>query len=685
MRAHRPTVAVSVGLVALTLFAFGDLVWGGPYEFVNFDDPEYVVNNPKVHAPLSIKGVRRALASSDEYNWIPLTWLSLQLDYQFHGLNPRGYHVTNVALHAANAVLLFLFLYRATGRRWPAAVVAALFAVHPLRVESVAWVTERKDVLCGFFWLLALHAYLWYAARPGRGRYLAVAAAFGLALMSKPMAVTLPCVLLLLDYWPLRRWSGAPDDPDADPRPPARTARQLLLEKVPLFLMVAGAAHLQTRAAAPLVAESRQLIARETRWLNAPVSYFVYLRQLVWPADLAALYLHPPAGVARATAGLAAAALLAVTLAVVYVRRARPYLLVGWLWFLGTLVPVLGLIPVARQAHADRFTYLPLIGVFVAVCWTAGRARVGLAFAGVAVAACVLATQAQVRHWRSSSALWDRAVAVSGGDPRLHGLASAAFFKEQRLDEALRHADAMRAAAPDDPGAEQARAVVLLALGRPEEALGAMERQAALGKDSPELRNAMARLLWRLGRIPESYRATALVAEREPECPPAQHYFGLQRQREGKLDEAVRHLARAAELDRDNARYHADLALALADAGNDIAAAERYQVAVRLQPNWAEVSAGLGWLLATHPDPARRDGPEAVRWGRIACALTENKYPPCLEVLAAAHAEAGQFERAAEVAAAARDMARAAGDRAFAEQMDGAIRSFHKRQPIRAP
>jgi tetratricopeptide (TPR) repeat protein len=685
MSAHRAGVGVSLGLVALTVFAFGDLVWGGPYEFVNFDDHEYVVNNPKVHAPLSVKAVRRALASYDEYNWIPLTWLSLQLDYQFHGLNPRGYHVTNVALHAANGVLLFLFLWRATGRLWPAAAVAALFAVHPLRVESVAWVTERKDVLSGFFWLLALHAYMWYAARPGRGRYLAVAACLGLALMSKPMAVTLPCVLLLLDYWPLRRWAHAPDGPDAGPRPPARPARQLLLEKVPLFLMVAGAASLQTRAAAPLVAESRQLIDRETRWLNAPVSYCVYLRQTVWPADLAALYLHPPAGVSRAATAGAVAALVAVTLAVVYVRRARPYLLIGWLWYLGMLVPVLGLIPVARQAHADRFTYLPLIGVFVGVCWAAARARPALVAVGVAVLACAAVTPTQVRHWRSSSALWDRAAAVSGSDPRVHGLASAAFFKHRQFDEALRHADAMRAAAPDDPRAEMARAIVLLALDRSEEAIGAMARQAALGSDSAELRNAMARVLWRLGRVPEAYQNLARVAERAPESAPAQHYLGLQAQRAGRTDDALRLLVRAAELDPDNARYHADLALAFEDAGNEFAATERYQVAVRLQPNWAEVSAGLAWLLATHPDPARRDGAEAVRWGRIACALTGNQYPPCLGARAAAHAEAGQFERAVEAALAARDRARAAGDGAFAEQMDRAAESFRKRQPLRGP
>ncbi len=700
MLVRRPESVVSLGLVALVLIAYSDIAWAGRFEFVNFDDYEYVVENPAVKTGLSAKSFRAALTSLKNDNWIPLTWVSFQLDYQMHGLDPTGYHRTNLVFHGLNVVLLFLFLRRATGALWESAAVAALFAVHPIHVESVAWVTERKDVLSTFFWLLGLLAYVGYARRPTRWRYVGVAGCLILGVMSKPMVVTLPCVLLLLDYWPLRRWHRAPGasatagdtaQPEAEPIP-TRSARQLVIEKLPLLLIVAVSSFLQLQASAELVAQSRQVVNVETRWLNAPVSYVVYLRQAVWPADLAVLYLHPAGGVPPGRALLATAVLVAITVLAVAYRRRNPYLLIGWLWYLGTTVPVLGLVPVARQSHADRFTYIPLIGVFVAVCWGLGGCLRGSRFGrGGAVVlatgvllACVLVTRAQLHHWRDSVAMWDRAVKVSGDDPRMHFIASGQFFRVGQLDHALRHAEIMRALAPNDPNAERARSGSLLAQNRLDEALEAMSREAALGQDSAELRNAMAKVLWRRGRIPEAYRQLALVAALKPETAEGQHYRGILLQREGKFEEAVAYLERAAKIARNNPRFHCDLALALDDAGNRFAASTEYQLTMELDPNWPGVCVVLARILATHPDAARRDGVEAVRWGRMACSLTGHREPACLVELAAAYAETGQFDRAIETAEAARKIATEAKDSEFVDRLDKAIGSFQKKQPIRS-
>jgi Flp pilus assembly protein TadD len=364
MYRYRIEIAVCLGLAALTLGAMGHAYANG---FVNYDDGDYVVRNAQVREGLSWAGTVWAFATTHAANWHPLTWLSLQLDAALFGsASAWGFHLTNVLLHTANVVLLFLALRRLTGAVWRSAAVAALFAVHPAHVESVAWVAERKDVLSGLFWMLTLLAYAFYAERPNWQRYLLVLAAFALGLMAKPMLVTLPCVLLLLDYWPLQRVPAA-----CGSVPGRKRLGILLVEKLPLFALTAAAClvTLYAQRQGGAVNTLEQLPLRD-RLLNTAAAYTGYLAELVWPAGLAPFYPHPREHLLLEQAVRAGVVLALITGVVIWAWRRR-YLTVGWLWFLGTLVPVIGLVQVGGQAMADRYTYIPYIGLFIALVWLA--------------------------------------------------------------------------------------------------------------------------------------------------------------------------------------------------------------------------------------------------------------------------------------------------------------------------
>lgn len=681
----------------MTLLAFGGLVWGPEYSFVNFDDYDYVVDNPQVRAGLTFESLGWALTSYHHANWHPLTWISLQLDCQIYGLNPRGFHATNVLLHAANVVLLFWFLHRSTGAVWASAVAAALFAVHPLHVESVAWVTERKDVLSTFFWLGALLAYVRYAERPGLNRYLLVALCLALGLMCKAMVVTLPCVLLLLDYWPLERWSGAINancnggGSITAPRLSSLTVGQLVLEKVPLLLLSMGGAVLTVLSGMQTLADPHSHFSLNLRLMNAAVSYTTYLRQWVWPSDLSVLYFHSSEQELLPWSLLALLFLVAVTGLTLYWRQRRPYLVVGWLWYLGTLVPVIGFLQAGRQAHADRFAYVPLIGMYWAWTWAAaeclGRLWYGRA-ALIAAAAAVLAastavTWAQLEHWRSSASLWQRAAQVAGDDARVHFTAAGMFLRSKETDLAIHHAARMRQLAPDDAESHRVLAHALLSAARYDEALKCMAREAELRPAATDVRRAMWQILWMQGQIPAANEQLALIARSEPDSAEGQHYQGIMLHRAGQPADAARRIAEAIRLAPDNPQYHADLALALEDQGESAAAGAEYRTALAVNPEWADISAGLAWILATHPDAGRRDGVEAMRRARQACAMAGQRHPPFLRSLAAAYAEVGQFDRAMATIEEARQLAIAARESGFARRLDMELSFYRKKQPYR--
>ncbi len=414
------TLCIALGLLLLSLVAFARV---GHHDFVDFDDGEYVYENPQVRAGLSGDGIVWAFTATHAANWHPLTWLSHMADVQLFGLDAGWHHRVNVAIHGVNAALLFLVLHGMTGAVWRSAFAAALFAVHPLHVESVAWVAERKDVLSTFFWHLTLGLYARWVRRPGGWRYGAVTVSFALGLLAKPMLVTLPFVLLLLDYWPLRRLEAA-DRTGGGGVAWERTPR-LLLEKGPLLALAAVSSVITASAQASAAATaSLEGFPLGDRLANAVVAYVTYIARTAWPVSLAVFYPHPASIQESLPAWEVTAAAVALgVLTALAVRDAgrRPFVLVGWLWFVGTLVPVIGLVQVGSQALADRYTYVPLIGLFVAVAWGVPdlmggwrHARPVLVALGAAVVLLLsLATWTQTAHWRDSATLYTRAIAVT--------------------------------------------------------------------------------------------------------------------------------------------------------------------------------------------------------------------------------------------------------------------------------
>ena len=454
-----PRIAV-VGLIlmVLTIGAFWQLKDNG---FINYDDVAYVTENPQVQGGLSRAGFLWAFSATTAGYWHPLTWLSHMLDWQLFGANPQGHHLSSLLFHVVNTLLLFLVMVRLTRRLWPSALVAALFAIHPLHVESVAWASERKDVLSAFFWLLTMWAYLRYVERPGTWRYLPVMVFFVLGLMAKPMVVTEPFVLLLLDYWPLGRWPQTPAvtgergkrKGQAVPAPePRRAAYRLLWEKVPLLalaaILVPITIIMQKKAWAVI---DMELLPFWARMANALVAYVNYLVKMLWPLNLAIFYPHPLSGLPYSL-GLAwwqigGAGLILVGITILALRWGRrfPYLPVGWFWYLGTLMPVIGLVQAGGQAMADRFTYIPLIGIFIILAFggadlAAARLRrraVLTASFSLALLACLILTWRQVGYWKDSESIFSHALAVTENNFLAYANLGLAFDEMGRRDEAM--------------------------------------------------------------------------------------------------------------------------------------------------------------------------------------------------------------------------------------------------------
>ena len=445
---HLPNLSESsrVRLIALALVAAILSVFSGVLDcdFITLDDASHIYENNLVRQGLSPDGVRAAFTTPHASLWVPLTTCSFMADVSLFGLDARLMHLENVLWHAAAAVLLLLTLHRLTGRLWPSALVAAIFGLHPINVESVAWVAERKNVLCAFFSLLALLSWTHYVRHPRLLPWLATFAAFGLALLAKPMAVTIPFVLLLLDAWPLRRWC-------------ANSWRRLLQEKVPFFVLSIAASHMATWATTPRgTIVSLAELPLDARVTNALTSFVAYLRQLIFPTEFAVIYPHPI--VARWLPALAALALLlAVTFAAWRLHRTQPWLLIGWLLFLGMLVPSLGLVQVGCQARADRFTYLAQIGLFVALVWSADRLwpRTALRLRAPAAAALLIVLGAmsarQVGVWSDSETLFEHSLAVTGSNPHMLDLAANVHARRGDRETAIRYWRHSLALLPDNP------------------------------------------------------------------------------------------------------------------------------------------------------------------------------------------------------------------------------------------
>ncbi len=653
------------------------------HAFINYDDPGYVTANRIVQGGLSWSNVVWAFTTGDMANWHPLTWLAHMLDCQLFGVSTGAHHLVNVGWHVVNTGLVLVIFTRLTARVWPSAVVAALFALHPLHVESVAWVSERKDVLSTCFWLLTMWGYARYVDAPRAGRYALVLLPFALGLMTKPMLVTLPFVLLLLDYWPLGRirlvgWR---------PVIPAT----VVVEKIPLFVLV-GVSSVVTflvqhrgRTVADL-----GLLPPGERVANALVSYAAYVRKTLWPSNLAIPYpLHVPI---PATEVLVASAVLFATTAVVLAAmRARPYLLVGWLWFLGTLVPVIGLVQVGEQAMADRYTYVPLLGLFVMAAWGAAdvvarapRARAAVsAVAGVALVAYTALTWAQIRHWRDGVTLFEHTLAVTADNEDAHFGLAIILIERGQGEQAVPHLEAALRINPQYAEAHVQLGMLLSMAGRSADAIPHYEAALAIDPYLSDAHEFLGIELFNQGTFTEAMSHLTAALRVSPGLPRTHYTMGRVLFAQGKTAEATAHLEETLRLDPTFWRAHYELGQLWTAQARTAEAIKAFREALRLQPDAADVANELAWTLATHDSPDVRDADEAVRLAERACVLTGRQDAAKLDTLAAAYAEAGRFPEAVRTAEEAVAQARKDGQDPLAGAIEGNLQLLRAGHPVR--
>ncbi len=628
-------VVVCAFLTAIVLVAFAPLLGNG---FVNYDDPLYVTRNPMVRGGLTLGGARWAVTAVEASNWHPLTWLSHMLDCTLFGLDARGHHLTSLVLHAANAAMLFLALRRLTGALGPSAAVAALFAVHPLRVESVAWVAERKDVLSAFFGFLTLWAWARYTEAPGWRRYLAVLSAFALGLAAKPMLVTLPFVLLLLDYWPLQR-SRIGNLADGGRRASFAT---LVLEKVPLLALAAAS------AIVTVVAQGRGRTFRTlsdlpllARLANAAVSLAAYIGKTLWPARLSVFYPHPGDGIPPWEAALAVLFLAGATAIAIRVAPRRPYVPVGWLWYLGTLVPVLGIVQVGEQAMADRYTYVPGVGLLIVVAWGAWdalgfpvgsrrdtetpvdslrrtpRASWVAAAVAVAVAALGIATFRQCRVWRDSTSLFEHALRVTERNHTAHVNLGIALREQGRNAEAAAHFEEALRLRPDLPEARNGLGLALAAQGRLPEAMDEYRKILSVHPEFAPARTNLGAALTAQGRLAEAAEEYAAAIAIDPSSTDARSNLGVVLAMLGRLDEAGARFDEAIRIDPFDPEPRYNWAVALGRAGRWSDAVARLRGLLEVDPDHAEARFRLGVALRQlgQEDEGGREIEQALRMG----------------------------------------------------------------------
>jgi protein O-mannosyl-transferase len=618
-------------------------------DFVQFDDPDYVTSNPHIQSGLNWPVVAWAFRSGYAANWHPLTWLSHALDVQLFGLNPRGHHATSIAWHLANSILLFLLLRRLTGAQWRSATVAGLFALHPMHVESVAWVSERKDVLSTFFWLLTVMAYARYAHLKSqisnfKFYYIASLFCFALALMSKPMVVTLPFVLLLLDYWPLQRMNKD-------------NAARLAWEKAP-FLLLAIASSVITFLVQQHAGVMSPLtkITMGARLDNLPVAYERYLLNTFWPLHLAAFYGHPRFWPVWRL--IASVALLAgITIWVVCRRKKEPYLAVGWFWFLGMLVPVIGLVQVGNQSMADRYGYMPIVGIFIMTVWGAhellagwpGGNRAAAVLASLAIGGCAVLTARQAGVWQNTVTLFvhDSEVTADNYD---------AFYN---LGRYWQHKG------------ENARAADYY------------QKSLEIKPDYALAHNNLGYILLQNGKTAAAIAQFEAALRSQPVYPEACYNLGRACLTNGQPDEAVACFQKAIGMDPNVAEIHYLLAETLRQQGRITGAVAEYEKSLDLRPDSARACNNLAWLLATCPQASFRNGPLAVALAKHAEKLTAGGDALVLGTLAAAQAETGNFAEAMAAARRARQLADAQTNTALVDIIGKQEQQYGKNLPWR--
>jgi tetratricopeptide (TPR) repeat protein len=667
----RQKAIVCFALAAVTFIVFGQ-AW--QFDFINFDDDDYVVNNPAVNHGLTLSGIAWAFTHFHAANWHPLTWISHMADCQLYGLQPGGHHVTSVLIHAATVIALFLFLLEMTGAFWRCAFVAAVFAIHPLRVESVAWVAERKDVLSGLFFVLTIGAYARYARQPwSAARYGLVVLLFVMGLMCKPMLVTLPLVLLLLDYWPLQR---------------TKPVSRLILEKLPL-LAISAISSVITLFAQKGALRPIETFPLKARVVAAVLSYKIYLIQMIYPAGLAAFYPFPHnvSVFGEVMAGM----LLAIISVFVWAERhTKPWLLVGWLWYLIMLLPVIGIVQAGAQSHADRYTYLPQIGIYIAVTWLAAELAVkwrvnSTAMGGVTAAvvtALMLCAWKQTGYWRNSETLWEHALACTTDNDVACVNLGHELYKNGRLDEAIALYQKALETQPDDPQYLNNLANALREEGKMNEAISQYEKAVQIEPDFADAQFNLGKALGQTGKEDEAIARFRMALQIDPNFLLARINLGNALLQMGKVNQAAAQLQKVLETEPKNAGIHLNLGLCYFQLGQIKEALLQYEQALQINPADPRIQNNLAWLLAAGPVAALRDGNQAVELAEEANEITEGEDPVVLHTLAAALAQAGRFPEAIETAQEAAHLAEARSNPALASQLQSEIKLYEASRPF---
>jgi len=612
---HAPQVAFSIFLLALTLVIYWPVL---SHEFVNIDDNLYVTENRHVQGGLTWSGASRAFTSTTANNWHPLTMLSHMLDCHLYGLNPRGHHLSNLLLHTANTLFLCLALCRMTGCVWRSAFVAAAFSLHPTHVESVAWIAERKDVLSTFFWILTMWSYAHYVSRPGITRYLLVLLLFVLGLLSKPMVVTLPFVLLLMDYWPLERLQRNMGE-GSDTPSPLKTFKSdkaspsyLVREKLPFFALstifsiVAFFAQQEGGSV-----ESLDALPLKIRFANTLVAYVQYIGKMIWPHELAVYYPHPGSALPLWQAAASGLFLALVTVLALRTARRLPYLPVGWFWYLGTLVPVVGLVQVGGQSMADRYTYIPFIGLFVVVAWGVpsllGRRPYRgplLSFlSGAALFSCLVGTWIQVGYWHDSITLFEHTISVTADNAFAHVNLGSALVGKGKTQEAIKHFSEALRVKPHDARARHNLGFALMKQGNLEKAIMHYRMALQIKRDYAEARSNLGIALGQQGKLAEAISHLSEALRMEPDHVEAHYNLGLAFYHQGELDNAVGHYREAITLKPEYAEAHNNLGIALAIQGKPDKAIGHFSEAVRINPNFREAENNLKRALSQGATP----------------------------------------------------------------------------------
>ena len=677
---RRLVFGICIFLAAIVWLVFGQAVH---FTFVNYDDNAYVYENPAVMGGLSWNGVKWAFTHTVALNWHPLTMLSHMLDCQLYGLNAGGHHLTNILLHTASVIVLFLVLQQMTDKLWRSAMVAAVFAIHPLHVESVAWVAERKDVLSGLFFMLTLWAYARYARRPfSLGRYLWVVVLFTLGLLSKPMLVTLPFVLLLLDYWPLGRFQLTTF------RGTFRALRPLLLEKIPLFLLSA------VLSIATFIAQKNFRMTLEnlplaSRFSNAIVSYGIYVWEMIWPQNLAVFYPPMPAMPIWQIV-IASALLLIITAMAIWLARRRAYVLVGWLWYLGMLVPVIGLVQVGSQSHADRYTYLPQIGLYVLLIWGAAdlcarwrHRRMALgAVSMMILVGLIFCARAQTSYWQNSESLWTHSLACTPDNALAENNLGDVLSRMGREDEAMIHLQRAVQINPRFAKAYFNLGNLSLQRGRNDEAMGYFQQALQIDPRYAEAHNNLGYALYSTGHQDEAMAQFQQALQIDPDDTVAHNDLGSALLSMGRDDEAIVQFRQVLQINPDDTDAHLNLGKALIRMGQEGEAMAYYKRALQINPRSLNIQNDLAWVLATVSPAALRDGPRAVELAEQANQNSGGGDPIILRTLAAAYAEAGRFDDAVRTAQKAIVLARATGQSGLVEQLDAQLNLYAAKHPF---